>query len=58
MFNRLARIAVVASACAAAPAMADTVTISGYQWGAAPSIDITTIFFMGQNLQLYPCPRC
>lgn len=39
MFNRLARIAVVASACAAAPAMADTVTISGYQWGAAPSID-------------------
>ncbi len=39
MFNRLARIAAIVSACAAVPAMADTVTITGFQWGAAPSID-------------------
>lgn len=39
MFNRLVRVAAIVSACAAAPAMADTVTMTGFQWGAAPGID-------------------
>jgi hypothetical protein len=39
MFSRTARIAAIVIACATTPALADTVTITGFQWGAAPGID-------------------
>lgn len=39
MFHRLAGIAGIVAACACASAAADTVKITGFQWGAAPGID-------------------